>query len=152
VALGTATIVIGTAELAGELLTATISDRIGLKRAAIIGSLLTTLSYLILPFIGQTLPLALSGLFVVFLIFEFTVVTTGSMLTELMPQARATFLSTIMATSGLGRVAGALVGGIVWLWGGLPATGLTSAALGAVSFAFFLWGMWRWQVDERLHN
>jgi predicted MFS family arabinose efflux permease len=74
------------------------------------------------------------------------------MLTELIPPARASFLSAMMASAGLGRVAGALVGGIVWLWGGLPATGLISAALGAISFAFFLWGLWRWQVDERLHN
>lgn len=150
VALGTATIVIGVAELVGELLTATVSDRLGLKRASIAGALLTTLSYILLPFIGQTLPLALTGLFIIFLLFEFTVVTTYSMITELVPQARATLLSTWMAASGLGRMAGAMTGGIVWLWGDLPATGLVSAGLSAIGFAFFLWGLWRWQVAERI--
>jgi predicted MFS family arabinose efflux permease len=133
-------------------LTATVSDRIGLKQAAIGGALLTTLSYALLPFMNQSLTLALIGLFVIFLIFEFTVVTTASMLTELLPQARATLLSAMMAASGLGRVTGALLGSEVWAWGTLPAIGLVSALLSAIGFGFFLWGLWQWQADERLHN
>jgi len=55
VSLGLATTVIGVAELFGEVLTATVADRLGLKRAVVIGLILTSLSYLLLPVIGQTL-------------------------------------------------------------------------------------------------
>jgi predicted MFS family arabinose efflux permease len=152
VALGTAAIVIGVAELGGELLTATVSDRLGLKQAVLVGALLTTVNYALLPFIGQTLPLALAGLFVLFLIFEFTVVTLLSLITELLPQARATLFSALLAITGLGRAAGALAGGEVWSWGQLPAIGLISALFSLIAFTFLFWGLWRWQVDKRLHN
>ncbi len=49
VALGTATIAIGIAELAGESLTAFLSDRLGLKRSVIIGLILSGLCYAALP-------------------------------------------------------------------------------------------------------
>jgi predicted MFS family arabinose efflux permease len=145
-ALGTATIVIGVAELVGELMTASLADRLGLKRSIIIGLTLVVLSYLLLPFIGQTLPLALTGLFLIFLWFEFTVVTNVSLITEVLPTARATIISASVATSGVGRVIGALIAGPVWLWGGLPATGFVSAFLSILALAFFLWGLRRWRA------
>jgi predicted MFS family arabinose efflux permease len=145
-ALGTATIVIGVAELVGELMTASLADRLGLKRSIIIGLTLVVLSYLLLPFIGQTLPLALTGLFLIFLWFEFTVVTNVSLITEVLPTARATMISASVATSGVGRVIGALIAGPVWLWGGLPATGFVSAFLSILALAFFLWGLRRWRA------
>jgi predicted MFS family arabinose efflux permease len=152
VALGATTTVIGMAELIGEILTATVSDRLGLKRAAIGGGLLTTFSYALLPFMNQSLTLALIGLFIIFLIFEFTVVTTASMLTELLPGARATLLSAMILASGLGRVTGALLGRTVWDRGELAAVGLVCTVLSAIGFGFFVWGLWRWQPGERLHN
>jgi predicted MFS family arabinose efflux permease len=145
VALGAATTVIGLAELVGEGLTAAVADRLGLKRAVILGLILTALSYLMLPLIGQTLPLALTGLFAIFLTFEFTIVTNISVMTEVLPGARATMLSAAVAVSGIGRVAGALIAGPLWSWGGLMATGLTSAALSGLALAFFLWGAHHWQ-------
>jgi predicted MFS family arabinose efflux permease len=145
VALGVATTVIGVAELAGEALTATLADRLGLKRAVEIGLTLTILSYILLPIIGQTLPLALVGLFIAFLCFEFTVVTNISLVTEILPEARATMMSASVASSGLGRVAGALLAGPIWLGGGLPAIGFTSAILSILALAFFGWGLRRWR-------
>lgn len=146
VALGTATTVIGIAELTGETLTATLSDRIGLKRAVTIGIVFLTASYLVLPLIGNTLPLALVGLFIVFISFEFTIVTSFPLVTEVLPNARATMMSAYLASSGLGRVVGALIGGPLWLSGNILAVGLVSAVLTAVSLLFFLWGLHRWQA------
>lgn len=145
VALGAATTIIGVAELVGEGLTAAVADHLGLKRAVIIGLMLTILSYLMLPIIGQTLPLALIGLFVVFLTFEFTIVTNISVMTEVLPNARATMLSAAVAVNGIGRVVGALIAGPMWSWGGLMATGLTSAALCGLALVLFVWGMYHWQ-------
>ena len=119
VAVGMGTGVIGAAELAGEFLTAGFADRLGLKRASIGGVAACVLTYAALPWVAVTVPLALGGLFVHFCMFEMTVVTVLSLTTELLPGARATMISAYYAAAGLGRVAGALLGGAVWLSGGI---------------------------------
>jgi predicted MFS family arabinose efflux permease len=139
VALGSATTVIGIAELTGETLTATLSDRLGLRRAALIGVTLSTLSYALLPVIGQTLPLALVALFFTFITFEFAIVTVFSYITELMPQARATMLSSFLAMTSLGRMLGALLGGPLWLWSGMVGIGLVAAGLSAIATGLLVW-------------
>lgn len=145
-ALGAATTVIGAAELLGEGLTASIADRLGLKQAIFAGLILSTLCYALLPFMGRTLPLALVGLFVVFLTFEFTIVTAISLITEILPGARATMMSSNIATMSIGRVIGALIGGPVWLAGGLLATGLVSAAICGLALVFLAWGLRNWHT------
>lgn len=150
VALGTVTIVIGLAELTGETLTATIADRLGLKRAVFMGLTLTTLSYLLLPVIGQALLPALAGLFIIFLGFEFSVVTGFSLATEVLPDTRATMVSSSVAASGLGRVVGALIGGSLWMGGELLTIGLVSAALSAAALVCFRWGVHDWQPEAEL--
>ncbi|MCB0211780.1 MAG: MFS transporter [Anaerolineae bacterium] len=137
VALGTATTVIGVAELSGEILVASLSDRIGLHRAIRIGIVLSALAYLFLPIIAQSLTLALVGLFLAFVVFEFTFVTAISFLTEVLPGARATMVASYVAVAGIGRVVGALIGGPLWLWGGLAAIGTVSAAIMMVAFVIF---------------
>ncbi len=141
VALGSATTVIGIAELTGETMTATLSDRLGLKRSVIIGAILSSAGYALLPIIGQTLPLALVGLFIAFITFEFTMVTTFSLVTEVLPRARATMMASFLAAASLGRVAGALTGGPFWVWGGMATTGTMTALISGVGVVCFLWGM-----------
>lgn len=145
VALGTATTVIGFAELGGELLTSTVSDRIGLKRITLTTLALTAFAYALLPLMSQRLTLALIGLFVVFLVFEFMIVTSISLGTEVLPQARATMMALYLAVAGLGRVVGALIGGPVWLNAGLLGIGLTSAAVSLLAFLLLWWGLRNWQ-------
>jgi predicted MFS family arabinose efflux permease len=139
--LGAATTVIGVAELMGEGLTASIADRLGLKRAIVVGSMLSGLSYILLPLVERTLPLALMGLFSIFLAFEFTVVTAISLFTEILPAARATMMSSSVAAFSMGRVIGALIGGPVWLAGGMLATGVVSAAVSGLALVVLVWGL-----------
>lgn len=145
VALGVATIVIGAAEFLGEVLTAALADQIGLKRAVFGGLILSAGSYILLPFIGHTLPLALVGLFLVFLTFEFTIVTSFSLFTEILPGARGTMMSFNVGTLSLGRMLGVTIGAPVWVSGGLVATGLVSAAISGLAFVWLLWGLHDWQ-------
>jgi predicted MFS family arabinose efflux permease len=56
----------------------------------------------------------LGGLFLVFLCFEFTIVTAMGLTTELMPELRASTMSAFYAIGGLGRVVGAFSGGLIW--------------------------------------
>jgi predicted MFS family arabinose efflux permease len=145
VALGFGTGIIGIAELAGESLTATLADRLGLKRSVIGGLTACVICYGILPFLGQTLSMALAGLFMVFLTFEFTIVTSLSLFTELVPKSRATMMASYLALAGIGRVVGALIGGPIWLAGGILATTLVSAAISGLALASLLWGLRGWK-------
>jgi predicted MFS family arabinose efflux permease len=144
-ALGLGTSIIGVAELLGEGMTATLADKFGLKRSLVVGILLTAISYGVLPFLGQTLPMALTGIFIIFLIFEYTIVTALSLCTELLPGSRATMMAGFLAAGGLGRVFGAMVGGPVWLSGGILSTGLVSSVISGLALVSSIWGLWGWE-------
>jgi predicted MFS family arabinose efflux permease len=143
--LGFSTVAIGAAELLGESMTAVFADRLGLKRATILGLCLASLAYLLLPFMGRSLPLAMAGLFLVFLFFEFTIVTSFSLSTELLPGARATMMAGFYATSGVGRMIGVLLGGWLWQLGGIHAVAWSSAAFTVLGLFSLLWGLHGWQ-------
>lgn len=145
VALGLGTGMIGLAEFIGEFMTAALADRIGLKLAVGGGLIATMIAYLLLPFAGMNLSGALVGLFIVFLVFEFTMVCFLSLSTELIPAQRATMMSILLAAAGIGRVAGALIGGPVWMSGGIMATAITSALISGLGFVFLLWGLRGWR-------
>ena len=147
VALGFSTTVIGIAELSGEGLTAAVSDRLGLKRSVIAGLSLCIMSYIILPLMGNTLPLALGSLSFIFLTFEFTIVSALSLCTELLPGLRATMMSGFLAAAGIGRVIGVLIGGSVWLTGGIFVTTFVSAAISCLGLASLAWGLRGWKLS-----
>ena len=144
VALGMTTGVIGAAELAGELMVATISDRLGLKRVVLIGVTACIGTYSLLPFAATALWTALTGLFIHFLFFEFTIISSLALCTELQPHMRASVLAAFFAAAGLGRILGALMGGPIWLAGGLHVTGPVSAGLTALALASLCWGLRGW--------
>jgi len=146
-ALGLGTSIIGVAELSGESLTAAISDRLGLKRSVGVGLALCIISYGVLPLLCQTLPLALGGLFFIFLTYEFTIVSALSLCTELLPGSRATMMSGFLAAAGIGRVVGALIGVPVWLKGGILMTGFVSAAISCLGLLFLVWGLKGWRNE-----
>ena len=140
-AIGFGTIFIGLSEVAGEGCTALFSDRIGLKRSVLMGTFACACSYLLLPIFNIKLIFVLSGLFLVFFSFEFTIVTSMSLSTELVPDLRASTMAAFYATAGLGRVCGAFSGGPVWSKFGLTGICLVSGfctflALFSLIFAF----------------
>ena len=145
VALGIATSVIGVAELVGEILVATISDRIGLKRVVLFGITICIFTYALLPVVGRWLLPALAGLFIHFLVFEFTIISSLALCTELQPEMRATAIAGFLAAAGLGRIFGALVGGPIWLAGGIGATGLVSAAISTLALVSLYRGLRGWR-------
>ncbi len=141
VALGMATTVIGAAELLGESTTVFFADRIGLRRALFGGLILSTMSYALLPLVAQSLPLALSGLFLVFVSFEFTYVVGVSVSTEVLPSARSTMMGGMQAIAGVGRVFGALLGGLLWTLGGVTLVGAVAAAVSTVAIIALALGL-----------
>ena len=152
VVLGLATSVIGVAELVGEALTASVADRVGLHRSVVIGLVLSGLGYLVLPLVSPALPWALGCLFFVFLTVEFGIVSLLSLCTEVLPGARATMMSGYLAWASVGRVAGALLGGPVWLSGGITGTGMVSAAGTLAAGACLWWGLRGVEVGGRRND
>ncbi len=147
-ALGLSMGAIGAAELAGEFMTVMLGDRIGIQRSATLGLALSAAAYLLLPMVAGSMVSALCGLFVIFLLFEFTIVSFISLGTELLPDSRAATMSFVFAAAGAGRVAGALAGGPVWLAGGILATGLISAALTILALVSLLLGLKGWKPQS----
>ena len=149
IALGFSTVAIGSAELLGESMTALFSDRLGLKKAIILGPLMSITAYLLLPLIGQSLGLAMVGLFLVFLSFEFTIVTSFPLCTEVIPQARATMMAGYYATAGVGRMVGVLIAGYLWGVGGIAGVAAASAGFTFMGLLAVMWGLRGWSPSRR---
>jgi len=145
VALGLSTTVIGVAELLGEGFTAFFSDRLGLKKAIVIGLIISGISFILLPLANHNLSLALSALFVIFLSFEFTIVSSMSLVSELTPKSRAAMLSAFYAAGGVGRVIGASMGGYTWKYFGLIGISIVSTFLTILALVILLWGLKGWK-------
>jgi len=141
IVLGIGTAVIGVAELCGEGLTVLISDRIGLRKSVSFGMVLTIICYGLIPLCNQNLLVALGGVFGLFFVFEFTIVSSMSLCTEILPRYRATMMSAFFAAAGAGRVLGALLGGYFWMIGGIWLTGLISAGITLLAFLSLFLGL-----------
>jgi predicted MFS family arabinose efflux permease len=122
-ALAGASAVIGLSELGGEGLVALTTDRLGKPRALGLGLTGNILASLLLPIVGRTELGALVGLFLFYITFEYVLVSHIPLMTEVMPNARATLLSFNVTGHSLGRMIGALLATFVYQrFGFLPVT------------------------------
>jgi len=133
-ALATASAVIGFSELGAELLVTSFTDWLGKRRAVAIGLALNCLAALALSALGRSLTGALLGLFLLYLTFEFTLVSSIPLMTEVMPSARATLMAAFIAGTATGRALGALLAPPLYELGRVPGAppGLLAIVLVAV--------------------
>ncbi|NJC99043.1 MAG: MFS transporter [Anaerolineae bacterium] len=131
-ALAGASAVIGLSELGGEGLVALTTDRLGKPRALTLGLSANVLAALLLPVVGRTEIGALIGLFLFYITFEYVLVSHIPLMTEVMPEARATLLSFNVTGHSLGRVIGALLATFIY-----QRSGFFPVALVAVLFNVF---------------
>jgi predicted MFS family arabinose efflux permease len=136
-ALGAASIVIGVAELISEGLVAGVVDRLGKRRAVGIGIALNLLACVLLPVLGFSVAGALIGLFLFFITFEFALVSSIPLMTELVPAARATLMAGNAAAASAGRMLGALAGPFLF-HGGLWANSALAAGLDLLAMVILL--------------
>ena len=108
-ALGAASAVIGISELGGEGLSAIIADRIGKEYAVRLGLITSALATILIYWLGSSVPGALIGLFFFYLGFEFTIVSSLPLMSEVYPAARATVMASTVACFSLGRALGAFM-------------------------------------------
>jgi len=144
-ALGAASMVIGISELAGEGLVGAIADRVGKTRAIAGGLVLNSLMAVALPVLGRTLSGAVVGLFLFYITFEFSIVSSIPMMTEIMPGRRATLLAVNIAGLSSGRALAAWIAPSVFVWG------IFACGLVAVGFNLFSLLALRWvRVEEKV--
>lgn len=146
-ALGTVTIVIAVAEIVGEFIVITIADRVGAKLTSTSGMLVAAVSFAILPSLTFSLPVALFGIFVMFIGIETAIVASFPLFTEILPDARAVMMSANMGAHSLGRVLGAALGGIIYAstGGNFFVVGIIAAIIGGMAFVI----MWRFISIEK---
>lgn len=140
-ALGLASIIIGVAELSGELLGGGLIDRLGKERSIFIGILCHAVSAVVLPYLGKTgLWGAYLGLFFLYLSFEFTMVASITFMSELIPTLRSTTIGTFLAFTSCGRMLGA------WMVPFLYQLGFRYNAMAAFFISlislFFIYQVW----------
>ncbi len=133
-ALGAASAIIGISELGGEGLVATFTDRLGKPRALALGLAGNIAAAALLPFIGRTEWGALAGLFLFYITFEFVVVSHVPLMTEVIPEARATVMAFNVAGHSIGRAVGALSAAFLYQSFGF-------AAVAGLAVVFNLFGL-----------
>jgi MFS transporter, DHA1 family, inner membrane transport protein len=106
---------------------------------------LSVVSYFTLFLWDSSLTVALTALAILFLLFEFAMVSSLSLCTELLPGLRATMMSGFLAMAGIGRAFGALMGGAVWQHGGIFAIGCVSGLLTLMGIGCLIYGLRGWR-------
>jgi predicted MFS family arabinose efflux permease len=132
-ALGGVAFLLGIGDLLGELFSGVLSDWIGKARAVRIGMILLALAALLLPLAGITQWWAIATIFILFFGFELAFVSSIPLLTEVLPEARATMMGAYMSASSIGLVVGALIGPLSYqrgiFYSGLAAALMTGMGL-----------------------
>ena len=109
-ALGLASMIIGFSELGGEGIAAFLADRIGKERAIAAGFIANGLGAITLPLLGQSEVGAFIWLVIFYMTFEVAIISTLPLMTEIMPNARATMMALFIAALSLGRAIGDVLG------------------------------------------
>lgn len=139
VALGALTVVIAAAEVVGELSVMGLADRFGKRRVALVGVVVSSFTYLVLPWLNFSLPLALVGIFVMFVFVEISIVAALPIYTEVLPEARSIVMSGVIGMSSLGRLIGGAVGSLAFaLTGSFTLLGVLACMVG-VAGSSVLW-------------
>lgn len=112
--LGAISFLIGTGELIGEALVATLGDRIGKKRILYCGLIGLCSVYLTIPYFGNTLWVVVTLLLCMFCFSEMALVSSFAFISEVAPHAKGRILSTNYACGLGGRFVGSFTG--PWIW------------------------------------
>ena len=137
-ALGGVALVLGIAELAGEGTVVAFTDRIGKRRSVAIGMVIAAVAFALMAPAEERMGLGVALLAVALAGFEFTIVSSYPLASEVRPRARVKYLSLTVVAMGVGRAIGAFVGPRLFGIGGLPAPVLVAALANVVGLIVLL--------------
>ena len=141
VALGGAAFLIGASELAGEGATFAFTDRIGKLRAVLAGLIVSGVGYALLVPASVHLGVGLAVLAIALFGFEFTIVSSIPLASELMPGSRTRYLAWMVVSMSLARGIGAAVGPILFDSFGIPGPALAALASVVVAAVVLVTGV-----------
>jgi MFS transporter, DHA1 family, inner membrane transport protein len=126
--IGVIAVAFGVVELTASLTSAGIADAVGKLRSTITGLFALALGLCVMVVAGDAVWVGIVGLLVFLLGFEFAFVTSLSLVSEAMPDARGSTLAMSNAVATVARAGGAVLSG--WLFGrhGIGGTAALSAA------------------------
>jgi MFS transporter, DHA1 family, inner membrane transport protein len=127
--LGQVFALLGIAELIGSLSSTVLVDRVGKKRAVLIGYTLTAAAMLALPLSEGSWLLFLPLYFLFDLFFEFAIVASFPLVSGVAPTVRGTLMAFSVLIIGLGRAVGSQLGTPLWSSYGIWANGVIGAGL-----------------------
>jgi DHA1 family inner membrane transport protein len=136
--IGFAAMAFGGIELLASTSTAAFADRLGKLRSTIAGLMTLVVGLAIMLSSNGHLAVGMVGLLIFLLGFEYGFVTSLSLTSEAMPEARGTTLALSNAVGTVARGAGAILSG--WLYGlhGIAGTASLSVCAAAVSLTCFV--------------
>ena len=137
-ALGLASIIVALAELLGAGTVVAFVDRIGKRKALLVGLTLNVCCFLLLPFTLRALPLALAGMAAVALTSEFSIVTSIPLLSGLADRSAGLVMSVRTALMWGMVIIASLVAPRLWDALGFGAVAVMSA-LAAAAAALLVW-------------
>lgn len=137
--IGVIAIAFGTVELAASLTSAGLADTVGKFRSTMAGLVLLIAGLGVMMLADGRLSVGLGGLLLFLLGFEFAFVTSLSLVSEAMPDARGNTLAVSNAVATVTRAGGAILSG--WLFAthgiaGTAALSAMSALVAALSLVF----------------
>ncbi len=147
IVLGTLSWLFSAAEVTGEGFVIGVADRWGKRRLSIAALVLTGILYFMIPRMPSE-PLAVGALFLMFLVFEVSIVVLIPLITEILPEARGTMMSTNMAAQAGGRAVGTLLGGWMFRTGGYAMNGTVALIINLIAAAL----LWRFVVERHEHT
>ncbi len=143
--LGIVSTVIGVADLLAELAAVAFVDRIGKHRSLVVSTAAYAASLLFFWLVAGEFVMAMVGLFLIFFTFEFALVTSLAVQSEVAPTARATMAGFVTSAHGIARISGALIALPLFLGGRLA----WPMGLGALVIAVATAVAWKLRVNHR---
>ena len=123
---------LGLAELSASAASSLFIDRLGKRRGVGLGLIAMTATMALLPLFERWQALAVAGMFVFTIAFEFTIVSNIGLLSDQVPLARGTVLAMAAMAGGVTRTVSDTLGVALFEWRGMQATaayGVAGAAL-----------------------
>lgn len=123
----------GVAELSSSSLSATIADGVGVVRATMASLTVLVAGVAVMATAGSSVVIGSLGLAAFFLGFEFSIVTSFSIVSEAMPSARGRVLAINGGVGTMARSGGAISSGLVYDAVGIGGTAALSASAAALA-------------------
>jgi MFS transporter, DHA1 family, inner membrane transport protein len=133
IALAAVVLTMGVAELGASLAVARFTDRWGKGRSVLWGTALMIPATLVLAMGGGVLPLGIAALLVFIASFEFAMVASISLATELVPGQPAAGFGIMIGAGTLGRVAASFVATLLYQQAGMWLPSLVAAAMAVIT-------------------